>query len=76
MLRNEFYAAYAPGDDRGTVKYQDQRYRGLHQAAFTYDEWQQIRAVTQSMHHASTRTEQVTARFTSSQATSPVSTAA
>jgi len=23
MLRNEFYAAYAPGDDRGTVKYKE-----------------------------------------------------
>ncbi len=59
MLRNEFYAAYAPGDERGTVKYKEQRFRGLHPAAFTYDEWQKIRAVTQSMHHASTRTEQV-----------------
>jgi site-specific DNA recombinase len=59
MLRNEFYAAYAPGDDRGTVKYKEQRYRGLHPAIFTYDEWQQIRAMTHSMHHASTRTEQV-----------------
>ncbi len=59
MLRTEFYAAYAPGDDRGTVKYKEQRFRGLHPAAFTYDEWQKIRAVTQSMHHASTRTEQV-----------------
>src|SRR5947209_3401115 len=59
ILRNEFYAAYAPGDDRGTVKYHDQRHRGLHPAAFTYDEWQRIRSVTQSMHHASTRTEQV-----------------
>jgi DNA invertase Pin-like site-specific DNA recombinase len=59
MLRNEFYAAYAPGDDRGAVKYKEQRFRGLHQAAFTYDEWQKIRAMTQSMYHASTRTEQV-----------------
>src|SRR5579883_1942419 len=24
MLKNEFYAAFAPGDDRGTVKYKDQ----------------------------------------------------
>ncbi len=59
MLRNEFYAAYAPGDDRGTVKYKDQRFRGLHPAVFTYDEWQKIRSMTQSMHHASTRTETV-----------------
>src|SRR3989454_5503358 len=49
MLRTEFYAAYAPGDDRGTVRYHEQRHRGLHQAAFTYDEWQQIRSITQSM---------------------------
>jgi len=59
MLRNEFYAAYAPGDDRGTVKYKEQRFRGLHPAAFTYEEWQQIRAMTQSMYHASARTERV-----------------
>src|SRR5436305_5105831 len=49
MLRTEFYAAFAPDDDRGTVRYHDQRHRGLHQAAFTYEEWQQIRSVTQSM---------------------------
>ncbi len=59
MLRNEFYSAYAPGDDQGTVKYKDQRFRGLHPAAFTYDEWQKIRSMTQSMYHASTRTETV-----------------
>src|SRR5436305_3609436 len=45
MLRTEFYAAYAPGDDRGTVRYHDQRHRGLHPAAFSYDEWQHIRSV-------------------------------
>ena len=49
MLRTEFYAAFAPGDDRGTVTYHNQRHRGLHQAAFTYEEWQQIRSITQSM---------------------------
>ena len=49
MLRTEFYAAFAPDDDRGTVRYHDQRHRGLHQAAFTYEEWQQIRSITQSM---------------------------
>jgi site-specific DNA recombinase len=59
MLRNEFYAAYAPGDDRGTVLYKGQRFRGQHPAIFTYDEWQKIRSMTQSMHHASTRTETV-----------------
>ncbi len=59
MLRNDFYAAFMPGDDRGTVKYKAQRFRGLHPAAFTYDEWQRIRSMTQSMYHASTRTETV-----------------
>src|SRR6266699_6315001 len=59
ILRNEFYAAFAPGDDRGTVKYHDQRHRGLHPAAFTYEEWQQIRSITASMYHASTRTREV-----------------
>ncbi len=49
MLRTEFYAAYAPDDDRGTVRYHDQRHRGLHPAAFSYDEWQHIRSITQSM---------------------------
>lgn len=55
ILRNEFYCAFAPGDDRGTVTYHGERYRGQHLAAFTYEEWQQIRAVTQSMHHACNR---------------------
>jgi site-specific DNA recombinase len=59
ILRNEFFAAYAPGDDRGTVKYHEKRFRGQHPAAFTYEEWQRIRSITQSMHHASTRTETV-----------------
>ncbi len=59
MLRNEFYAEYEPGCGYGTVKYKDQRFRGLHPAAFTYDEWQKIRAITKSMYRASTRTEQV-----------------
>jgi site-specific DNA recombinase len=57
MLRTEFYAGFAPGDDRGTVRYKEQRFRGLHPAAFTYEEWQQIRSITQSMHHAAKRPE-------------------
>jgi site-specific DNA recombinase len=57
ILRNVFFAAYAPGDDRGTVMYKGQRYRGQHPATFTYEEWQQIRAATQSMHHAARRAE-------------------
>src|SRR6266404_7292140 len=58
MLRTEFYAAFAPDDDRGTVRYHQQRHRGLHQAAFTYDEWKQIRSITQSMTHAPQRQTQ------------------
>ena len=59
ILRNEFYVAYAPGDEYGTVLYREQRYRGQHQATFTCEEWQKIRDITQSMHHARTRTERV-----------------
>lgn len=55
ILRNVFYAAFAPGDDCGTVTYHDERHRGQHQAAFTFEE--QIRAVTQSMYRASGRSE-------------------
>src|SRR2546427_6762468 len=58
ILRNEFCAAFTPGDDRGTVKYHEQRYRGLHPAAFTSDEWQQIRTITQSMARAPQRQKQ------------------
>jgi DNA invertase Pin-like site-specific DNA recombinase len=50
ILRNEFYAAYAPEDDRGTIFYKDQRHQGRHQATFTYEEWRKIREVTESMH--------------------------
>ncbi len=49
ILRNEFYAAYAPEDDRGTIFYKGQRHRGRHQATFTSEEWQKIREVTDSM---------------------------
>ncbi len=55
ILRNEFFAAYAPDDERGTVLYHGQRFRGQHQATFTYEEWKQIRAITQSMHRAPLR---------------------
>jgi DNA invertase Pin-like site-specific DNA recombinase len=55
ILRNEFYSAFAPGDNKGTVIYRGEQYRGQHPAAFTYEEWQRIRAVTQSMHHSSGR---------------------
>lgn len=43
ITRNEFYAAYERGDDRGTILYHGIRYRGKHQAAFTREEWQRIR---------------------------------
>ncbi len=33
ITRNEFYAAYEPGDERGTVLYKGERFRGLHPAA-------------------------------------------
>src|SRR3989440_5810780 len=38
MLSTESYAPFAPDDDTGTVRYHEQRHRGLHPAAFTYDE--------------------------------------
>ncbi len=44
ILRNEFYCAFAPGDDRGTVRYRAERYRGMHAAAFTVEEWERIRS--------------------------------
>ncbi len=52
---NEFYAAFDTGDDRGTIIHQGQRYRGQHQAAFTYEEWQQIRAGAGLNYHAPSR---------------------
>jgi len=51
ILRNEFYAGFAPDDDRGTIFYKDQRHKGQHQATFTYEEWQKIREVTDSMYN-------------------------
>jgi DNA invertase Pin-like site-specific DNA recombinase len=49
MLRNEFYAGYAPDDEYGTILYKGQRHRGQHQATFTYEEWLRIREITNSM---------------------------
>lgn len=46
MMRCEFYAGFAPGDDRGTILYKGQRFRGQHPAAFTFEEWQRIRIGT------------------------------
>jgi DNA invertase Pin-like site-specific DNA recombinase/transposase-like protein len=47
IVRNPFYAAFAPDDDRGTVLHHGERHRGLHQAAFTFSEWEKIRAGSQ-----------------------------
>ncbi len=58
VLRNEFYAAFAPDDDRGTIVYRGQRYRGQHQAAFTYEEWERIRAGSRLNYNAPHRAEQ------------------
>ena len=58
ITRCEFYAAFEPGDDRGTVVYKDQRFRGLHLAAFTYEEWQRIRIGTRLNYKAPQRSEQ------------------
>jgi site-specific DNA recombinase len=49
ILRNEFFAEYEPGSGYGTITYKGQRYRGQHQATFTYEEWQRIREITDSM---------------------------
>jgi site-specific DNA recombinase len=49
ILRNEFFAEYAPGSGYGTIIYKDHRYQGKHQATFTYEEWQRIREITNSM---------------------------
>ncbi len=44
ILRNDFYASFAPGDDRGIIRYREERYRGQHEAAFTVEEWEAIRS--------------------------------
>ncbi len=58
ITRCEFYAAYEPGDDKGTVVYKGQRFRGQHPAAFTYEEWQRIRIGTRMNYKAPQRSEQ------------------
>jgi len=57
ILHNEFYAPYTPEDDRGTIIHNSQRYRGLHPAAFTYEEWQRIQAGARINYHAPRRAE-------------------
>jgi DNA invertase Pin-like site-specific DNA recombinase len=58
MMRCEFYAGFAPGDDRGTILYKGQRFRGQHPSAFTFEEWQRIRAGTRINYQAPHRSEQ------------------
>jgi site-specific DNA recombinase len=58
ITRCEFYAAYETGDDRGTVVYKEKRFRGQHPAAFTYEEWQRIRAGSRINYRAPQRSEQ------------------
>ena len=58
MTRNEFFAAFAPDDDRGTIIYKGERYRGQHPAAFTYEEWQRIRVGSRMNYNAPHRAEQ------------------
>ncbi|HEU5376306.1 MAG TPA: recombinase family protein [Ktedonobacteraceae bacterium] len=58
ITRCEFYAAFAPGDDRGTIVYKGQRFRGQHPAAFTFEEWQRIRTGTRLNYKAPHRSKQ------------------
>jgi DNA invertase Pin-like site-specific DNA recombinase len=58
MMRCEFYAGFAPGDDRGTILYKGQRFRGRHLAAFTFEEWQRIRIGAGINYKAPHRSEQ------------------
>ncbi len=58
ITRCEFYAAFVPDDDRGTVVYKEQKFRGQHPAAFTYEEWQRIRIGTCLNYKAPQRSEQ------------------
>lgn len=47
---NPFYCAFAPGDDRGTVHVKDERYRGRHVAAATWDDWQTMQTLFHTSH--------------------------
>jgi site-specific DNA recombinase len=57
ITRCEFYAAFTPGDDRGTVMYKGKRFRGQHPAAFSYEEWERIRIGTLANYKAPQRSE-------------------
>lgn len=52
ITNNVFYAAFAPGDDRGTIVYRGQLHRGQHLAAFTCEEWERIRIGAQANYNA------------------------
>src|SRR6266566_9601176 len=58
ITRCEFYAGFAPDDDRGTIVYKGQRFRGQHPAAFTFEEWQRVRIGTRLNYKAPQRSEQ------------------
>src|SRR6266849_4351039 len=58
ITRCEFYAGFAPGDDRGTIAYKGQQFRGQHPAAFTFEEWQRVRIGTRLNYKAPQRSEQ------------------
>ena len=57
ITRCEFYAGFAPDDDRGTIVYKGQRFRGQHPAAFTFEEWQRVRIGTRLNYKAPQRSE-------------------
>lgn len=42
---NVFYRPYKPGDDRGTIVWQGEEYRGQHQAACSWDEWHAMQEI-------------------------------
>src|SRR5712692_1115319 len=58
ITRCEFYTGFASGDDRGTILYKGQRFRGQHPAAFTFEEWQRVRIGTRLNYKAPQRSEQ------------------
>lgn len=42
---NEFYRPFSAGDSRGTIHVRGARYRGLHRAGCTWDEWQTLQTL-------------------------------
>ncbi len=47
---NPFYGAFEPGDDRGAIHVNGERYRGQHVAAATWDEWQTMQTIFHTTH--------------------------